>query len=69
MKRRRSSGKKGALPAWMVDKAALCLEKDGEHLKKMLAVGVKIGFGTPLEDIKVMAECSFVMKNGEVFKK
>lgn len=53
----------------MVDKAALCLEKDGEHLKKMLAVGVKIGFGTPLEDIKVMAECSFVMKNGEVFKK
>lgn len=126
------AGKKGALPAWMVEKAALCLEKHGEHLKKMLAMGVKIGFGTdsgtafnrhgeqafefelmtrygftpiqtllaatkvnsellkmqnqigsieenkladivafdrsPLEDIKVMTECSFVMKNGVVCK-
>lgn len=126
------AGKKGALPAWMVEKAAMCLEQHGGHLKKMLSMGVKIGFGTdsgtafnchgdqafefelmtrygflpvqtllaatkvnsellrmqdkigsieenkladivafdrsPLEDIRVMKECSFVMKDGVVYK-
>lgn len=126
------AGKKGALPPWMVDKAAMCLEKHGENLKKMIALGVNIGFGTdsgtafnchgkqafefelmtrygftpvstllaatkvnshllkmqdqigsieenkladivafdgnPLEDIRVMTTCSFVMKDGVVYK-
>ena len=36
----------GRLPEWMARKAKQCLENHGEHLKEMLAMGVKIGFGT-----------------------
>ncbi len=127
------AGKTGALAPWMVEKAELCLENHGEHLKKMLAMGVKIGFGSdsgtafnrhgeqafefelmtrygftpaqallaatrtnsellkwqdkvgtireskladiiafdgnPLEDIRVMTRCTFVMKDGVVYKR
>lgn len=125
-------GKTGALAPWMVEKAALCLENHGEHLKKMIDLGVNIGFGTdcgtcfnrhgeqalefelmtrcgftpiqtllaatkvnarllkwddrigsveegkladiaafdgnPLEDIKAMTRCAFVMKDGVVYR-
>lgn len=39
-------GKTGALAPWMVEKAELCLKNHGEHLKKMIAMGINIGFGT-----------------------
>ncbi len=125
-------GKTGALAPWMVEKATLCLENHGEHLKEMVAMGVNIGFGTdsgtafnphgkqafefelmtrcgftpaqallsatkvnstllkwhdrigsieenkladiaafdgnPLKDIRDMTRCSFVMKDGVVYK-
>lgn len=125
-------GKKGALPKWMAEKAEECLKNHGKHIKRMIDMGVKIGFGSdagcafdnhgdqgfefelmtrygfspagallsatkvnsellklqnqigtiqpgkladivgfdknPLEDISVMTECSFVMKDGEVYK-
>lgn len=125
-------GKEGKLPKWMADKAEQVLENHGEHIRKMLKMGVKIGFGTdsgtafgyhgqqgyefqlmtefgftpagallaatkvnsemlraedklgtirpgkladivafdgnPLEDIKVMTNCTFVMKDGKIYK-
>lgn len=125
-------GQKGALPLWMVEKAQECLDQHGKNLKKMLEIGVQIGFGTdagcpfdhhgeqafefelmtkygfspvqallsatqvnakllkqqdvlgtielgkfadviafddnPLEDIRVMTKCTFVMKDGIVYK-
>ena len=125
-------GKEGKLPKWMADKAEQVLENHGEHIRKMLKMGVKIGFGTdsgtafgyhgqqgyefqlmtefgftpagallaatkvnsemlraedklgtirpgkladivafdgnPLEDIKVMTNCTFVMKDGTIYK-
>ena len=39
-------GKTGALAPWMVKKADLCLQNHGEHLKKMISMGINIGFGT-----------------------
>lgn len=123
---------KGALPLWMVEKAQECLEQHGKNLKRMLEIGVQIGFGTdagcpfdhhgeqasefklmtkygfspvqallsetqvnakllkqhdvlgtiepgkfadvidfddnPLEDIRVMTKCTFVMKDDIVYK-
>lgn len=126
------NGVASGIPAWAVEKAERCLENHYENLKKCMAKGVKIGFGTdtgtpfnrhgeqafefelmkkagftteyilqaatrinaemmkmdkqigtieagkladivafdasPMDDIKVMANCSFVMKDGVVYK-
>ena len=126
------NGVASGIPAWAVEKAERCLENHYENLKKCMAKGVKIGFGTdtgtpfnrhgeqafefelmkkagftteyilqaatrinaemmkmdkqigtieagkladivafdasPMDDIKVMANCSFVMKGGVVYK-
>ena len=125
-------GKKGALPMWMALKAEECLNNHGDHIRHMLELGVKIGFGSdagcafdnhgdqsyefelmtkygftpakaliaatrinaelmrmdgqigtikegkfadlaafdenPLDNIKTMMNCVFVMKDGEVYK-
>ncbi|MBQ3077520.1 MAG: amidohydrolase family protein, partial [Clostridia bacterium] len=128
-----ANGVEAGIPAWGVEKADRCLKNHGENLKKMRALGVKIGFGTdaatpynfhgkqgfefelmtrygeftpvetllaatkvnsemlrwndkigsieegkladivafdksPLEDITVMQNCTFVMKDGVVYK-
>ena len=125
-------GAESGIPAWAVEKAKICLDNDYESLRKCIAKGVKIGFGTdtgtpynkhgeqgfefslmkevgftteyilqaatrinaemmkmdhqigsieagkladivafdvsPFEDISVMERCSFVMKDGTVYK-